>query len=141
MRCTFNHWSIDLKSGWTPAQPMSDQPGSDAIAFAPNSSDALLTLTTFDPTASGSSATDWVELVARVNRLKHRHVEPARIGDFTGFYIWFDTESIHIRAWALRYRDAPLDITYRCDASFVGRDDADVDKMLSSIRRVLQTTE
>ena len=73
--------------------------------------------------------------------MKNRHVEPARIGDFAGYYIWFVAESIHMRAWALRYRDEPLDITYRCQLVIAGRDDVTVDTMLDSVRRTVQTTE
>ena len=138
---TANGWSIDLKPGWSRAKPVSEQPGSHAIAFAPNSSNALLTITTFDPSVSRIGAKSWVELVARINRQKQRHVEPTRIGDFSGFYISFVAESVHIRAWALRFIGDPLDVTYRCDATAVGRYDADVDTMLSSVWRLMQSTE
>ena len=130
-----SRWSIDLKRGWTRVQPLSEQPEIEVSAFSPNSSSALFTISTFDPSVSGVSAKTWVELVARINRQKKRTVEPTRIGEFSGFYISFDTDSVCIRAWAIRFANDPLDVTYRCDSSMAGRYNADVDKMLSSIRR------
>ena len=133
--------SIDIAPGWTPAEPISQQDGSDAIAFAPLGDDALLTLTTFDPAVSRTDARTWVELVAKVNRQKNRHVTRTHVGEFAGYYMWFETDSIHMRAWAMLCGDQPLDVTYRCDVSIAGRDDALVDTMLATTQRSSKMTE
>lgn len=79
-------------------------------------------------------AAEWVEAVGRMNRAMGRQVSATRCGDFSGYTVDFATAEEWLRGWALCANSVPLDATYRCKATDVGRDDADVDGMLNTLR-------
>src|SRR5206468_11464539 len=80
------------------------------------------------------AAAQCVEAVGRINRAKGRAVSVIHCGDFAGNIVQFKSGEEWIRAWALCSGSSPLDATYRCKTTDVGRDDAVVDKMLSTLR-------
>jgi hypothetical protein len=80
------------------------------------------------------AAAEWVEAVGRINRAEGRVVSVIRCGDFAGNVVQFKSGDEWIRGWALCFGSSPLDATYRCKATEVGRDDVAVDKMLCTLR-------
>jgi hypothetical protein len=127
-------WSIDLTPGWS-AEIRQESSFGDTTAFLaiiPKANDALLRLT---PDERGiMAASEWVEAVGRINRAKGRAVSVIHCGDFAGNIVQFKSGEEWIRGWALCSGSSPLDATYRCKATEMGRDDAVVDKMLSTLR-------
>jgi hypothetical protein len=127
-------WSIDLAPGWSAEIRQESSCGETTafLAIVPKANDALLRLT---PDERGiMAASEWVETVGRINRLKGRPVSAIQCGDFSGNIVEFKSDDEWIRGWALSCGSSPLDATYRCKASEVGRDDRVVDTMLSTLR-------
>jgi len=129
-------WSIDLAPGWSAEIRQESSFGETTafLAIVPEVNDALLRLT---PDERGiMTAAEWVEAVGRINRAKGRAVSVIECGDFSGITLGIRSGGEWIRGWALCCGSSPLDATYLCNASNVGRDDPVVDKMLSTLRVV-----
>jgi hypothetical protein len=127
-------WSVELAPGWSAElrQEYSFGETTAFLAIVPEANDALLRIT---PDERGiMAAAEWVEAVGRINRAKGRAVSAVHCGDFAGTIVQFKSGQEWIRGWALFSGSSPLDATYRCKATEMGRDDAAVDKMLSTLR-------
>jgi len=61
-------------------------------------------------------------------------VVPAHCGDFSGFYACDVAYGEQWRQWFLFAGAVPLGCVYRSDPAVAGRDDADVDAMLRTLR-------
>lgn len=59
---------------------------------------------------------------------------PVKLGDFVGIELRQDFEGAHWRRWFVRHRDVILFATYLCEPPDKGKEDADVDRMLSTLR-------
>jgi len=127
-------WSIALASGWTAELCEVTAFGETSVylAIVPDAKDALLRLTPDERGLMG--AQEWVERVGRINRAKGRRVSLTQCGDFAGNSVEFVSGDEWLRGWALCAENVPLDATYRCRLSDVGRDDQVVDEMLNSLR-------
>ncbi len=132
-RYTAFGWAIDVAAGWT-AEIREETAFNELVPFVaivPPTNDSLLRLT---PDKRGIvSAAEWVETVGRMNRAMGRLVSAIRCGDFSGYTVSFMTGGEWLRGWALCADSVPLDVTYRCKAADVGRDDPDVDGMLNTL--------
>jgi hypothetical protein len=127
-------WSIALARGWTAELRKVTAFGETTryLAIIPEAKDALLRLTPDD--RGLTSAGQWVESVAQINRAIGRRVSLAQCGDFTGNSVEFVSADEWLRGWALCAENVQLDANYRCRLSDVGRDDQAVDEMLNSLR-------
>jgi hypothetical protein len=126
-------WTIELAPGWRAEVRHETLTGETTafLAILPKANDALLRLT---PDERGiMAAAEWVELVGRNHRCLGRIVSALDCGDFSGNVVEFNAGDEWIRGWALCSDSVPVDATYRCKATEVGRDDAAVDKMLSTL--------
>lgn len=126
-------WSIDLAPGWRAEVRQETLTGETTafLAILPKANDALLRLT---PDERGiMAAAEWFELVGRNHRYLGRIVSAIDYGDFSGNAVEFNAGNEWIRGWALCSNSVPVDATYRCKATEAGRDDAAVDKMLSTL--------
>lgn len=132
-RFTAFGWSIDLAAGWRAEIRQESAFGETTtfVAIVPVTDDALFRLT---PDERGiMAAGEWVEAVGRTNRAAGRPVTAVQCGDFSGNTVEFKSGGDWIRGWALCCGSSPLDVTYRCNASEMGRDDSLVDQMLSTL--------
>jgi hypothetical protein len=59
---------------------------------------------------------------------------PTALGDFTGLAIRYGVDGTHWRQWFLRHGPVALLVTYNCAEADRGLEDADVDRMLGSLR-------
>jgi hypothetical protein len=127
-------WSIDVAPGWNPQLRQTALFGETTafLAIVPEVNDALLRLTPDERRIM--AAAEWVESVGRINRAKGRTVSAIHCGDFMGYFVQFKSGDEWLRGWVLRSGSSPLDVTYRCKATDMGRDDSVVEKMLSTLR-------
>lgn len=127
-------WSIDLAPGWRAEIRQETLTGEKTafLAIFPKANDALLRLTPDERGIMG--APEWVELVGRINRNRGRIVSAFDCGDFSGNSVQLQAGDEWIRGWALCSDSVPIDATYRCKSTVMGRDDAVVDEMLSTLR-------
>lgn len=126
-------WSIDVAPGWKAEIRGASAFGETAsfVVIVPETDDALLTLVTDE--RGIMAASQWAELVGQLNRAKGRPVSFIQCGDFSGNAVEFNSGSEWIRGWALCCGSFPLHASYRCNARTMGRDDAFVDNMLSTL--------
>ena len=80
------------------------------------------------------SAADWVRVTEHFTTKRGRPVLPRRCGEFAGYETRFDAGSVWIRGWALLAGEEGLDVNYRCAITDAGRDDAEIDAVLSTLR-------
>lgn len=59
---------------------------------------------------------------------------PITHGDFSGLAIRYGVDGTHWRQWFLRHGPVALLVTYNCTDADRGIEDADVDRMLASLR-------
>ena len=59
---------------------------------------------------------------------------PITLGDFSGLAIPYGVDGTHWRQWFLRHGPVALLVTYNCAEADRGIEDADVDRMLASLR-------
>lgn len=59
---------------------------------------------------------------------------PVTLGDFSGIAIRYGADSVHWRQWFLRHGRIALFVTYNCAEKDRGIEDAEVDRMLGSLR-------
>jgi hypothetical protein len=80
------------------------------------------------------TAADWLRVTAHFDRRRGRPIIPRQCGDFAGHETRFDADGLWIRGWALLADEEGLDVNYRCATADTGRDDAQVDGVLSTLR-------
>jgi hypothetical protein len=128
-------WSLTIAAAWSAKTCVESAYGSgckESVAITPATRDALLRIT---PDERGiMPAAEWVEAVAKLNRIKGRSVLCADCGDFNGFLVEFSAGEEWLRGWALHAGSIPLDVTYRCNLAAKGRDDQIVESMVNSLR-------
>lgn len=129
-------WFIELAPGWIAETRTHANYGefTQYVEINPETNDAMLRLSTFSTAGVGIDAAGWTEFYARINRSKGRRVEFIRCGDFAGYLVEFTAKSDWIRGWALCSASIPLDVSYRCTAEIIGRDDPIVDAMLQTLQ-------
>jgi hypothetical protein len=59
---------------------------------------------------------------------------PITLGDFSGLAIRYGVDGTHWRQWFLRHGPVALLVTYNCAEADRGIEDADVERMLASLR-------
>jgi hypothetical protein len=129
--------SIELAAGWNAERRLEFRDGhrEEYVEVVPPTGDALLRFSSQQFPAGGfDDAEMWVERIALSNRARGRPVSSVRCGDLAGYQMSFVAGTELLRGWVLRMRAFPLDVCYRCDARYEGRDDVAVDGMLNALR-------
>ena len=121
-------WSVDLPNGWT-AEPQAGHV-QIRLPFA----HAELRITPYRDETGQLSTAEWIRVAEHFTVKCGRPVIPRHCGDFVGHETRFNAGSVWIRGWALLAGDEGLDIDYRCAPADPGRDDTEVDAVLSTLR-------
>ena len=121
-------WSVELPDGWAA------EPYPDYVQVRLPFTHAEMRITPYRDETGRLSPTEWLHVAEHFTRQHGRPVIPRRCGDFAGHATQFVAGSVWIRGWALRAGEQGLDVNYRCASADAGRDDAEVDAVLSTLR-------
>ena len=121
-------WSVELPDGWVA------EPHADHVRVRLPFAHAELRITPYRDETGRLSPAEWLRVAERFTRQRGRPVITRRCGDFAGHETRFAAGSVRIRGWALLAGEAGLDVNYRCATPDAGRDDAEVDAVLSTLR-------
>ena len=105
----------------------------DHVTFTPADIDAALIISSFTKEAGAISSEDLRNMSAGGAPAVALR-KPVTYGDFTGFRAEYDDpDATHWRVYWLAHDRTHLYITYNCHIDYVGRHDAVVDWMLSTL--------
>jgi hypothetical protein len=133
-RIDFGWLSIAIMEGWNSEVGADDEV--PFLAIVPTNAQAELRLTPCDFSVVDYSAREWIEIVARMNRMKGRRVSETSFNGFSGYECEFATDDLRIHGRCLEHSGSPLDITYRCPVDLDISYDQEAISMLQSLRRL-----
>jgi hypothetical protein len=117
-------WALDLPEEWEAEQD------EETIVISDEDGVGVIEITMLESEEGGDS-----DLRALATQLLERPVtlEPAQLGDFSGFYYHYHDEGDAVREWLLRKNEQILLISYSCDTDNEGLDDESVDDILGTL--------
>ena len=119
-------WELVLDSSW------SAQSDEECDTILPNDGVGALQISTArkDGDVSDDDLEDFAENEIGAGAIP----TPTQLGAFRGFALTYEADGTHWRRWYLRNGQVALFATYNCNVDDKGKEDLQVDKMLSSLR-------
>lgn len=119
-------WIIELPSEWDAQQE------EETIVISDEDGVGEIIITTMEKQEGEVTDSELVEFTQELNE-EHGAGRTVSIGEFYGYYYQYRDQGDAMREWYLRCGNLLVLITYSCDDSNAGMDDAAVDEILSTL--------